>query len=88
MKPLTNDQREEIKEIYEWGHFMNTVIKYGQDAGSNPLTEEDILSLIDAESNLDLFCDYVYENDECEICGSHGSITVTLGNKQFVVKKW
>jgi len=88
MKPLTNDQREEIKKIYEWGHFMNAVMKYKQDAGANDLTDEDVFLLIDAESNLDLFSDYVYESEECELCGSHGSVTVTLGDKQIVMKEW
>lgn len=33
MKPLTNDQREEIKEVFDFGHFMNSAMKYRQDAG-------------------------------------------------------
>lgn len=88
MKPLTNDQKEEIKEIFDWGHFMDSVIKYRQDAGSNNLSDNDILLLIEAGENLDMFSDYHYENDPCEVCGSHGSVSVKIGEKLFVLKEW
>ncbi len=88
MKPLTNDQREEIKEIFDWGHFMAFVIKHHRDSGLHLLSEEDILLLIDAEGNLDMFSDYHFESAPCELCGSHGSVSAKIGEKIFILKDW
>lgn len=85
---LTNEEKEEVKEIYDWGYFMNGVIKYNQDAGSNELSEEDILLLIEAEDNLELFSNYKHESSSCEMCGSHGKVSVNIAEKTFVIKEW
>ena len=85
---LTIEQEEEIKEVYEWGYFMGRAIKFKQDAGSYDLTEEDILLLIEAENNLSLFSNYEYESNPCEMCGSHGQVSVRIGNKKFIFKEW
>lgn len=85
---LTIEQEEEIKEVYEWGYFMDRVIKFKQDAGSYDLTEEDILLLIEAENNLSLFSNYEYENNPCEMCGSHGYVSVRIGDRKFIFKEW
>ncbi len=85
---LTNDEREEIKEIYDFGYFMDGVLKYKRDAGSNKLTDEEILLLIEAGDNLDIFSNYSYKSSPCELCGSHGNISVDIENKTFIVKEW
>ena len=85
---LKTEQEEEIKEVYGWGYFMDRVIKFKQDAGSYDLTEEDILLLIEAENNLSMFSNYEYENNPCEMCGSHGQVSVRIGNKKFIFKEW
>ena len=59
-KPLTQDQKEEIQEIYEFGHFMKAVMSYKTDYVGNELSEDDILSIIEAEDNLNLFSNYIY----------------------------
>lgn len=88
MKPLTNDQMEEIEEIYKWGYFMEHVLKYRTDMSSNNLSEEDILLLIEAENNLDMFSDYEFESEPCKTCGSHGEVSVKIDNKRVVIKEW
>lgn len=85
---LTAEEKEEIREIYSWGYFMDSVMKYKKDAGSYDLSDEDILLLIEAENNLDLFSNYKYENNPCEMCGSHGSVSVDISDKTFIMKEW
>lgn len=88
MKPLTQDQKDEIKEIFEWGYFTKHLIKYKEDAGCHLLSEDDIYLLLEAETNLDMFSDFVSDSSPCDTCGSHGFVSVNIGNKTFVMKEW
>ena len=80
-KPLTQDQKEKIQEIYEFGHFMKAVLTYQTDYAGNELCEEDVLTIIEAEDDLDLFSNYNYESENCELCGSHGKVSIDINNK-------
>lgn len=88
MNKLTSDEMEEIKEIYEWGYFMKSVMEYKKDAASNDLSDDIILSLIEAENNLEMFSDYQSESNPCEMCGSHGSVSVLINGTRVVMKEW
>lgn len=85
---LSESEKEDIREIYEIGYFMDNVFSTKQDASGNNLSEEDILFLIDGASNLDLFSNYEYSSGYCELCGSHGEIKVTINNKEITIKEW
>lgn len=85
---LTIDQMEELREVYDWGYFMEHVLKYKKDEGSYDLTDNEISLLIAAKDNFALFSDYIFESSPCETCGSHGRVSVNIGEKTFVIKQW